>query len=127
MRSKSTLLKLQQFKVQDHRRQVAEIESMIAEFRRKQDELDQQVQIEESRTGVSDPSHFNYSLTAKAIRTRRDNLIKSIADLHLQRQEAKARLDESTAELHKAELLVGRSGENSDADQAPSSQPLTLP
>ena len=118
MRSKNSLLKLHRFRYEDHRRQVAEIESMIAEFQRKQDELDQQVQIEEQRTGVCDPNHFNYSLTAKSIRSRRDNLIKSIADLRQQREEARERLEESTGELHKAEALAGKSGDAPDASSA---------
>ena len=127
MRSKTTLLKLHRFRFLDHRRQVSEIESMIAEFQRKQDELDQQVQIEEARTGVCDPNHFNYSLTAKAIRNRRDNLIKSIADLQQQRQEAKARLEESESELHKAETLAGKSGEEPDTTaEAPARQALIM-
>ena len=128
MRSKSTLLKLHRFKYEDHRRQLAEIESMIAEFHRKMDELDQQVQIEEVRTGVSDPTHFNYSLTAKSIRNRRDNLHKSIGDLQQQRHEASERLEESTAELHKAEALASKSGEGPDtADEAQPSQALPMP
>ena len=114
MRSKNALLKLRRFRYEDHRRQVMEIDSMIAEFQRKQDELDQQVQIEEARTGVCDPNHFNYSLTAKSIRNRRDNLNKSIADLQQQRHEAGLRLEESTGELHKAEVLAGKSGEGTD-------------
>ena len=128
MRSKSTVLKLQRFKYDDHRRQVGEIESMIAEFQRKQDELDKQVQIEEQRTGVSDPNHFNYSLTAKSIRTRRDNLNKSIADLQQQAIEARARLEESTAELQKAEALAGKSEGGSDSPGAPpTGHSLTMP
>jgi len=128
MRSKSTIVKLQRFRYEDHRRQVAEIESMIGEFQRKQDELDQQVQIEEARTGVCDPSHFNYSLTAKSIRNRRDNLNKSIADLQQQRQEARERLEESTSELHKAETLAGKSGEGPElSDGAPGGQAAPMP
>lgn len=128
MRSKSTILKLHRFRYEDRRRQLAEIESMIAEFQRKQDELDQQVQIEEARTGVCDPGHFNYSLTAKSIRSRRDNLNKSIADLRQQRHEAKERLEESTSELHKAETLAGKSGEGPEVtDEAPVSQILPMP
>jgi flagellar protein FliJ len=128
MRSKNTTLKLQRFKYEDHRRQLAEIESMIAEFQRKQNELDQQMQIEEQRTGVSDPGHFNYSLTAKSIRSRRDNLNKSIADLQEQRHEATVRLEASTDELHKAEALAGRSDDGPDApDDTPGRQPSIMP
>lgn len=128
MRSKDTLLRLRRFRFEEHRRQLSEIESMIAEFQRKQDELDQQVQIEEARTGVCDPSHFNYSLTAKSIRNRRDNLIKSIADLQQQCQEARARLQESTDELHKAEALAGKSGGgSSQTGEPPGHEALTMP
>ena len=128
MRSKTTLLKLQRFKYEDHRRQVAEIESMIAEFQRKQDELEQQMLMEEGRTGVSDPNHFNYSLTAKSIRNRRDNLNKSIADLQQQHQEARARLEETTDELHKAEALAGKSGEAAEpVDAAPGQHAMIMP
>ena len=127
MRSKSIALKLQRFRYEDHRRQVAEIESMIAEFQSKQDELDKQVQIEEGRTGVCDPNHFNYSLTAKSIRNRRDNLNKSIADLQQQRQEARERLQESTGELHKAEALAGKAGDGPGSiDEAPAGQALPM-
>lgn len=110
MRSKDSVMRLQRFRFEEKRRQVSEIEMMIADFQRKHDDLDQQVKIEEGRTGVSDPSHFNYSLTAKAIRTRRDNLTKSIADLRDQLAEAKTQLEEVAADLHKAELLVEKSG-----------------
>ena len=128
MRSKSTVLKLQRFRYEERRRQVAEIESMIAEFQRKQDDLDKQVQIEEGRTGVCDPNHFNYSLTAKSIRNRRDNLSKSIVDLQQQRQEAMQRLEESTDELHKAEALASKSGDGpAAASEIPASQAWPMP
>ena len=78
MRSKDTLLRLHRFRYDEKRRQVGEIEAMIADFRRKQDDLDLQIQAEEERSGVSDPEHFNYSMTAKALRGRRDNLLRSI-------------------------------------------------
>jgi len=110
MRSKDTVMRLQRFRFEEKRRQVGEIEAMISDFQRKQDDLDQQVKLEEGRTGVSDPAHFSYSLTAKAIRTRRDNLVRSIADLREQLAEAKARLEDVAADLHKAELLVEKSG-----------------
>ena len=109
MRSKDSVLRLQRFRYDEKQRQVAEIEMMIAEFQRKQEDLDQQVKVEEGRTGVSDPVHFNYSLTAKAIRTRRDNLVKSINDLRDQLADARAQLDAVAGELHKAELLLEKS------------------
>ena len=82
MRSRETLLRLHRFRTEEKRRQVADIDFMIQDFMRKYEELDQQVKIEESRNGVTDPSHFNYSLSAKAARGRRDNLMRSIAELN---------------------------------------------
>ena len=106
MRSKSTLVRLQRFRYEEKRRQVAEIEAMIADFQRKQDELEQQVQLEESRSGVTDPNHFSYSLSAKAIRKRRDNLVKSIADLREQLVDARRGLKEAETDLEKVELMA---------------------
>lgn len=111
MRSKESALRLQRFRYDEKQRQVSDIEMMIADFQRKQEELDSQVKAEEMRSGVSDPSHFNYSLTAKAIRTRRDNLVKSIDDLRQQLAAARAELEEVTGELQRAELLMEKSAQ----------------
>ena len=90
MRSRETLLRLHRFRTEDKRRQVADIDSMIQDFMRKYDELDAQVKFEESRNGVTDPTHFNYSLSAKAARGSRDNLMRSIAELRDQLDDAEA-------------------------------------
>ena len=111
MRSKESALRLQRFRHDEKQRQVSDIEMMIADFQRKQEELDNQVKAEETRSGVSDPAHFNYSLTAKAIRARRDNLVKSIDDLRQQLAGAKAELDEVTSELQRAELMLEKSSQ----------------
>ena len=107
MRSKDALLRLHRvhrFQFEEKRRQVAEIETMMADFRRKQDDLDRQIEIEEAKNGVTDPNHFNYSMTAKSIRNRRDNLLRSLDDLARQLEGARGELDESEAELRKVEL-----------------------
>jgi len=77
---------------------------------RKYDDLDAAVKFEESRNGVSDPTHFNYSLQAKAARARRDNLMKSIAELKDQLTDARAALEEAEQELRRAELLIEKEG-----------------
>lgn len=110
MRSRDSALRLHRFKTEEKRRQVADIESMIAEFMRKYDDLDQQIKVEEQRTGVTDPNHFNYSMAAKAVRGRRDNLLKSINELKEQLGGAKADLAAEEAELRKVELLVEKEG-----------------
>jgi flagellar export protein FliJ len=106
MRSRETLLRLHRFRTEEKRRQVADIDGMIQDFMRKFEDLDAQVKFEESRTGVSDPGHFSYSMAAKAARGRRDNLMKSIAELKDQLADAKAALSEEEQELRRAELLV---------------------
>jgi len=106
MRSRETLLRLHRFRTDEKRRQVADIEYMIQDFTRKFDDLDAQVKFEEGRTGVSDPSHFNYSLSAKSARVRRDNLLRSIGELKGQMNEAQMVLAHEEQELRRAEMLA---------------------
>jgi flagellar protein FliJ len=112
MRSRDTLLRLHRFRTEDKRRQVADIDAMIQDFMRKYDDLDAQVRFEEARNGVGDPAHFNYSLAARAARSRRDNLLKSISELKDQLSDAQAPLKDEDAELRKVELLVEKEGGN---------------
>jgi flagellar export protein FliJ len=106
MRSRDTLVRLARFRVEEKRRQAQDIDTMIQDFLQKYDDLDQTVKFEEQRTGIADPNHFNYSTAAKATRARRDNLMKSIADLKDQLNDAQGALDEAERELRKAELLA---------------------
>jgi flagellar FliJ protein len=106
MRSRDTLLRLHRFRHEERRRQVADIEVMIADFLKKQDDLDAHIRMEETRSGVTDPSHFNYSTAAKASRSRRDNLLRSIGELKDQLESAKSLLSEEESELRKIELLA---------------------
>lgn len=110
MRSRETLLRLHRFRTEEKRRQVADIDFMIQDFMRKYDDLDATVKFEESRNGVSDPNHFNYSLSAKAARGRRDNLMRSIAELKDQLNDAQTALEAEEAELRRAEMLVEKEG-----------------
>ena len=110
MRSRETLLRLHRFRTEDKRRQVADIDGMIQDFMRKYDDLDAQVKFEENRSGVTDPNHFNYSMSAKAARGRRDNLMRSIAELKDQLSDAQAALAEEEQELRRAEMLVEKEG-----------------
>jgi flagellar FliJ protein len=110
MRSRETLLRLHRFRTEEKRRQVADMDFMIQDFTRKYDELDAQVKFEEGRNGVTDPAHFNYSLSAKAARGRRDNLMRSIAELKDQLAEAQAALASEEDELRRAEMLAEKEG-----------------
>ena len=106
MRSRETLLRLHRFRTEDRRRQAADIDGMIQDLTRKYDELDSHVRFEESRNGVTDPANVNYSMAAKATRGRRDNLLKSIADLKDQKASVVAQLADEEVELRKVEMLV---------------------
>lgn len=119
MRSRETLLRLHRFRTEEKRRQVADMEFMIQDFMRKYEELDAQMKFQESLNGVTDPSHFNYSLAAKAARGRRDNLMRSIAELRDQLADAQAALIHEEQELRRVEMLAEK-----DQQGAASAMPL---
>jgi len=108
MKSRESVARLKQFQVEDKRRQVGQIEAMIAEFERMARELDDQIEAEERRTGINDATHFAYSTFAKSAAQRRDNLVASVADLRDQLEAAMAELAEAEEELGKIEQLVER-------------------
>ena len=119
MRSRETLLRLHRFRTEDRRRQAADIDGMIMDLTKKYDELDSHVRFEESRNGVTDPANVNYSMAAKATRGRRDNLLKSIADLKDQKAAVVAQLADEEAELRKVELLMEKESGAAAATSGP--------
>ena len=108
MKSRNTLIRLKKFQVDERRRKVAQIEAMIADFRRMAGDLDREIIAEQERAGIHDPAHFAYPTYAKAAIARRENLKRSADELAVQLEEAKARLHESYEELKKLELLDER-------------------
>ena len=106
MRSRDTLIRLQQFKVEERQRDVQDLETMIADFVKKESELQQMIAHEEERCGITDPNHFSYPTTAKASRGRRDNLLRSIEELKVQQVIAEEKLEEEQSEMRKLELMV---------------------
>ena len=108
MKSRETLIRLKKFQVDEKRRRVAQIESMIAEFQRMSVELEREIQTEQERAGINDPSHFAYPTYAKAAIQRRENLARSADEVRVQLEEAKALLGEAFEELKKVELLDER-------------------
>ena len=96
----------------DKRRQLLQLDLMIAEFERMAGELEIQIVAEEKKAGITDISHFAYPTFAKAARLRRDNLKNSQHDLLQQRTVAESILAEAEAELSKAEALESRDVKN---------------
>lgn len=107
MKSRDPLIRAKRFQIDDARRRLAQIDTMIAEFERMAGELDRDIATEEERTGLTDPRHFAYSPLALAARTRRDNLHRSADDLKSQQDAARAALAEAEADL----ALVEAAGE----------------
>lgn len=108
MKSRETLIRLKKFQVDEKRRKVAQIESMIAEFDRIGTELDREIKLEQDRAGIHDPGHFAYPTYAKAAMTRKENLKRSTDELRVQLDDAKASLGEAFEELKKVEMLDER-------------------
>jgi flagellar export protein FliJ len=108
MKSRDSLVRLKRFHVEEKRRRMAQIESMINEFARMAADLDREIALEEQRAGISDLAHFAYPTYARAARVRRDNLLRSSTELREQLDEAKSHLDEALAELGKVQNLDGR-------------------
>lgn len=108
MKSRDTLIRLKRFQVDEKRRQVVQIETMIAEFERMATDLDREIQHEQDKAGIHDISHFAYPTYAKAAMTRRDNLKRSADELAGQLSDAQAALAEAFEELKKVELLEER-------------------
>ncbi|MGH6841173.1 MAG: flagellar export protein FliJ [Methylocella sp.] len=107
MKSRDTLARLRRFQVDETRRRVAQIESMIAEFSKMARELEREIATEEQRAGISDVSHFAYPTYARAARARRDNLQRSAEELTAQLEEARLFIDEALAGPGKERNLDG--------------------
>ena len=116
MKSRETLIRLKKFQVDEKRRKVAQIETMIAEFERMANDLEREIRVEQDRAGIHDPGHFAYPTYAKAANQRRENLKRSVEDLRLQLDDAKAALAEAFEELKKVELLDERDQARDRAD-----------
>lgn len=108
MKSRENLVRLKRFQVSEKRRQLNQIEMMVAEFERMANDLEAQIASEERKSGITDINHFAYPTFAKAARLRRDNLKTSQSDLLQQRAGAETALAEAEAELAKAEMLENR-------------------
>jgi flagellar export protein FliJ len=108
MKSRDSLVRLKLFQVNEKRRQVQQLDMMLADFERMAGELEHQIGSEERKAGITDTNHFAYPTFAKAARQRRDNLLVSQRDLKTQREAAAANLELAEEELHKAEMLESR-------------------
>ena len=126
MKSRNSLIRLKRFQVDEKRRQVVQIEMMIADFHRMASDLDREIQAEESRAGIADPAHFAYPTYAKAALGRRDNLRQSADNLQGQLDEAKAELQEAFEDMKKVEILDDRERATERAAEAARDQAMMV-
>lgn len=108
MKSRESLIRLKRFQVDEKRRQVSQIELMIAEFTRMMGDLDDQILAEQNRVGIHDVTHFAYPTFARAAIQRRDNLKVSVRDLEDKLEAARAALAEAVEDMKKIELIEER-------------------
>jgi flagellar protein FliJ len=117
MKSHEALIRLKTFQVDEKRRRVAQIETMIAEFERMANDLEREIRAEQDRSGIHDPAHYAYPTYAKAAIARRNNLKHSADELRAQLVDAKNALQEACDERRKVELLGERDQQRERAAQ----------
>jgi flagellar protein FliJ len=105
MKSLESLVRLKKVQVDEKRRKVVQIETMIAEFDRQVGELGLEIRLEQERAGIHDPAHFAYPTWAKAAIARRENLKRSVDKLRVQLKDAESALGEAFDDLKAVELL----------------------
>lgn len=108
MKNREGLLKLKKFNVDEKRRQVTQIETMLSDFDRMAEDLENQIVQEQKRVGIDDVTHFAYPTFARAAAQRRDNLKHSTEELKTQLEKAQDELTEAVSELKKIELMDER-------------------
>lgn len=108
MKSRDSLIRLKRFQVDEKRRQVTQLEMMIADFSRMVSDLDDQIISEQNRVGIHDITHFAYPTFAKAAISRRENLKVSVKDLEDKLSDARDALSVAVEELKKIELIEER-------------------
>ncbi len=108
MKSREALIRLKRFQVDDKRLRVMQIKATIAEFDNMAAALDHEIEVEQKRTGVNDPTHVAYSTYAKAALARRDNLKRSAEELKAQLDGAQEALVEAFEDQKKVELRAER-------------------
>ena len=99
MSSRASVASVKEFQIEKHLRTVAQLETTIADFDRLVDNLNHEIQAEEDRVKIHDPSHFAYPTFATAAIRRRDNLMRSSNRLKIQLDAARKTLGEVAEEL----------------------------
>jgi flagellar FliJ protein len=99
MGSRPALVRLKDFQIRQYRREIDQLNIVIADIELLAQNLDREILAEEDRTGMRDPKHFAYPTLAKAAIQRRDNLQLSADRLKIKLDEAKTALKKAIEEF----------------------------
>lgn len=113
MKPRASTIKAKEFQAASLRRQLAQFDRMIADLETIRGELTKQIDLEERRTGISDPANVMYSTVARAARDRRDNLSATLDDLAERRARAVEAIDDLDSffdALNAADDMAGTPG-----------------
>lgn len=116
MKPRESQIRNKQFKIEELRRRLCQCERMVEDLGTIRTELGRQIEAEERRTGIADPTHFAYSTVAQAARERRDKLDASI--LELEHQHAATR--QALADM--LDFFTSLSGTGADGERAATAQ-----
>jgi len=117
MKSRTSLIRVQRFQVQEIQRRVADLERMLDDFRREQEDLEQRVRYEQKKAGISDEAHYAYPTYAKYASMRAENLTQSITELSRQVDAERERLAEAFEDLKKVEQVDETARNREKAEQ----------
>jgi len=98
MKMSSTKPKLQEFQVQNKRRQLIQLDKMIDEFKTMIIMLEEQIAAQTGSNATPARDNFAHMNFVKAMRKRHDNLRQSLKDLEQQREHAITELAEIEAD-----------------------------
>ncbi|NWH07954.1 MAG: flagellar FliJ family protein [Alphaproteobacteria bacterium] len=104
MKTRETLIRLHQFRVDEARRKLAGLEAMKADLERKARDLETTVASEQRRAIEDEIGRFAYPGFARSVLQRRDNLSKTIEEIARQIEAAHEDLNEAFRELKKYEV-----------------------
>ena len=117
MKSRETLIRLKKFHVDEKRRRVTQIEGMIADFQRMSVDLEREIETEQERAGINDPSISPTRPTPRP-RSSAGKPTRSADELRVQLEDAKSLLSEAFEELKKVELLDERDQARERAEES---------
>ena len=108
MKSLDSQIRQKRFRLDKCQRRVAQLEGMIAELERRSSEIEHDINLEHSRTKISDPHHFAYSPLAKSLTQCRANLEGSIQGFEVQLENEKSAASKALDNLNELEVLKER-------------------